>query len=332
MSSAVVAVSPDTPVGEVAKILRDHGISAVPVVDEAGSLLGMVSEGDLIDRNEADREARRAWWLTLLADGEVLNPDFLASLRPAARRARDAMTAPVVTVGEETEIDEVARLLTTYRIKRVPVLRDGRIVGIVSRADLVRVLAQAEAKPTANGGRAGGILADAVAGIERRFLHRQHEADRARPVGPAGESSETGLFAADFRQLMADHERQELLHRDEHRRAAAKQRRLMVAELVDHHISDENWRSLMHQARLAAEHGQREFMLLRFPSRLCSDAGRAINASERNWPTTLRGKAAEIYLRWERDLKPHDFRLGARVLEFPGGMPGDIGLFLSWGQ
>ena len=143
MTSAVVAVSPDTPIGDIAKILRERGISAVPVVDEkTGSPLGMVSEGDLIGRDEADREARLDWWLTLLAEGEALNPEFLANVRSSARRAGAVMTAPVITVGEETEIDEVARLLTAHRIKRVPVLRDGRIVGIVSRADLVRALAE----------------------------------------------------------------------------------------------------------------------------------------------------------------------------------------------
>jgi CBS domain-containing protein len=142
MNSAVVAVKPDTPISDVAKTLRDHRISAVPVVNEAGSPLGVVSEGDLIGRDEAEREARLDWWLILLAEGEALNPEFLASVRSSERRARDVMTAPVVTVGEEAEIDEVARLLTAHRIKRVPVLRDGRIVGIVSRADLVGALAE----------------------------------------------------------------------------------------------------------------------------------------------------------------------------------------------
>jgi hypothetical protein len=60
------------------------------------------------------------------------------------------------------------------------------------------------------------------------------------------------------------------------------------------------------------------------------DAGCAVNAREPNWPMTLRGEAAEIYHRWKRDARPHGFRLSARVLEFPGGMPGDIGLFLTW--
>src|SRR5689334_13827727 len=100
MTSAVRSVDPDTPVREVAKILRDHGISAVPVVDEGCTPIGMISEGDLIGRDEADREARRDWWLNLLADGEMLNPDFLASLRPLERRVRDLMSAPLITVRE----------------------------------------------------------------------------------------------------------------------------------------------------------------------------------------------------------------------------------------
>ena len=73
-------------------------------------------------------------------------------------------------------------------------------------------------------------------------------------------------------------------------------------------------------------------MLLRFPSLLCSDGGRAVNMAETDWPESLQGEAAELYLRWARDLKPHGFPLHARVLDFPGGMPGDIGLFLTWEQ
>lgn len=173
MNSGVVAVRPDTLISDVAKTLREHRISAVPVIDEAGSPLGMVSEGDLIGRDEADREARLDWWLTLLAEGEALNPEFLASVRSSKRRARDIMTAPVITVGEDTEIDEVARLLTAHRIKRVPVLRDDRVVGIVSRADLIRALAEIKLQPDGNGGRPSGILGDAVAAIEQRLLHRR---------------------------------------------------------------------------------------------------------------------------------------------------------------
>jgi len=101
----------------------------------------MVSEGDLIGRDEGDRAARRDWWLALLAEGGTLSADFLASLHTPERRARHVMATPVVTGVEETEVAEIARLLTAHRIKRVPVLRDGRIVGVVSRADLLRTIA-----------------------------------------------------------------------------------------------------------------------------------------------------------------------------------------------
>ena len=231
MNSAVVAVRPDTPINDVARTLRDHAISAVPVVDDAGSPVGMVSEGDLIGRDEADREARRDWWLSLLAEGEPLNPEFLASVRSAKRQARDVMVAPVVAVGEETRIDEVARLLTAHRIKHVPVLRDGRIVGIVSRADLVRALAETKIQPTGSGAKKG-----TVGGVEQRLVHREDRADLVRPAEPPQGPDEIAPMAGDFRQLMADHERQEALHREEHRRAAAEQSRRKVTQLIDHHI------------------------------------------------------------------------------------------------
>ena len=136
MTTAVIAVSPDTPTQRIAELLLEHGISAVPVVDDNGEVAGMVSEGDLLRFSEEDREARRDWWLAILAEGESLNPQFIATITDHKRAARDIMSAPVVTVTEHTDVSEIGKLLATYRIKRVPVLRDGRIVGIVSRADL----------------------------------------------------------------------------------------------------------------------------------------------------------------------------------------------------
>ncbi len=89
---------------------------------------------------------------------------------------------------------------------------------------------------------------------------------------------------------------------------------------------------MIHRAREAAEHGEKQVMLLSFPSDLCTDRGRAINVPLPDWPKTLRGEAAEIYLKWEHELKPQGFHLTARVLDFPDGKPGEIGLFLGWGQ
>lgn len=140
MTSDVVSVGPDMPVSEIARLLLDKQISAAPVVDERGAPVGMVSEGDLIGRDKAERESRRDWWLGLLAEGEALNAEFLASLVRRRRRARDVMAAPVVAVSEDTDVAEIARLLAAHRIKRVPVVREGRIVGIVSRANLLGAL------------------------------------------------------------------------------------------------------------------------------------------------------------------------------------------------
>jgi hypothetical protein len=117
----------------------------------------------------------------------------------------------------------------------------------------------------------------------------------SEPAEAPLEGDDTRLMAADFRRLAADHENQEIRHRREQRRVAAEGRRRRVAELIEHHISEESWRSLIHQARLAAERGEKEFQLLRFPSPLCGDGGRAVNVAEPDWPATLRGEAAEIY-------------------------------------
>jgi len=322
MTARVITVSPDATTREIARILIAEGISAVPVVDESGAPLGIVSEGDLIGRDEEAREARHDWWLSLAAAEQAA--DLLAGLGNGRCVARDLMTAPVITVDEEIGASEIAKLLATYRIKRVPVLRRGRIVGIVSRADLLRVLA-AETAVAAEPPQ--GLLGRAFAGLDGHFgLHRHGEAK------PADAPAVTGRFSAeDFRQLGTDHEHLEAEHREEEHRARIAARDLQVSELVSLHLSDDAWRDLIAKAREAAEAGQKEFLLLRFPSQLCSDGGRAINAPEPGWPATLRGEAAEIYLRWERDLKPQGFHLAAQVLDFPGGFPGDIGLLLMWG-
>ena len=115
------------------------------------------------------------------------------------------------------------------------------------------------------------------------------------------------------------------------RRASGGAQDHRIKEITDNHITDEHWRDLLNQARVAAAHGETELLVLSFPAKLCGDGGRAINVPEPDWPATLRGEAAETYLRYERELKPLGFHLIARVMDFPGGFIGDIGLFLHWG-
>ncbi len=140
------------------------------------------------------------------------------------------------------------------------------------------------------------------------------------------------LTADDFSALVDESHHREVAEHDQQQRALVASRETFVKYLLDHHIEEGNWRTILQNAKAAAEAGQTELLLLRFPSQLCSDGGRAINAPQADWPETLRGEAAEIFHRWERDLKPNGFHLTARVLDFPGGIPGDIGLTMAWGH
>ncbi|MGQ4877699.1 CBS domain-containing protein [Billgrantia sp. LNSP4103-1] len=134
MTSRVITVSPDTDVREIARLLLEHNISAVPVVDAGDKVLGIVSEGDLIRRVENNEEQHKSWWLRILAGGNSAS-DYVKS---HARLAREIMTTEPITIEENEPLHRVARLLEKHHIKRVPVVRDGKLVGIVSRANLLR--------------------------------------------------------------------------------------------------------------------------------------------------------------------------------------------------
>jgi CBS domain-containing protein len=142
MTKNVATVGPETPTRAVAKLLLEKGFSAVPVIADNGAIIGMVSESDLIASEIGSRAPGRVWWLELLAEGENLATAFVDYLKAVDRPAREVMTAPVVTVAEDTSVEAIAQTLQAHNIKRVPVLREGRVVGIVTRADLVRALAK----------------------------------------------------------------------------------------------------------------------------------------------------------------------------------------------
>jgi CBS domain-containing protein len=140
MSANVVTVGPGAAVREIARLLLDNQITAMPVVDQNGAPIGMISEGDLIAPDDIVREARRNCWLTLLAEGEPLSSAFLEWLHSQRRTAGYLMSKPVISVDQDADVGEVARLLAAHHIKRVPVVRNGRVIGIVSRGDLLRAL------------------------------------------------------------------------------------------------------------------------------------------------------------------------------------------------
>ena len=147
MTPHIITAAPDETVATIARRLTLNHISGVPVCDEEGKLLGILSENDLLGPFMSEFEARRSWWLHLLAEGTELAPSFLDYIRQDRRRAKDLMTKPVITVSEQTSAREIGDLMLKQRIKRVPVLRDGKLVGIVTRADLMRVIAGLSSAP-----------------------------------------------------------------------------------------------------------------------------------------------------------------------------------------
>ncbi len=152
MTPNVITVDPDTLVQDLAKLLSERNISGAPVVDKTGAMVGIVSEGDLLHRaelgTERHTERRRSWWLEHFAS--ELARDYVKS---HGRTVKDIMTRDVATVSDDTDLADIATLLETKRIKRVPVMRDGKVVGIVSRANLVRALAGRQRCPDARSRR-----------------------------------------------------------------------------------------------------------------------------------------------------------------------------------
>lgn len=145
MTKTVVSVRQTTNVREIAQILLKHRISAVPVVNERNGVIGMVSEGDLISRPESGTEHQNSgsWWLNLIEGNEERSRKYLKS---HGLVARDVMTRKIITVDENASLEKVATLLEHHHIKRVPVMRRGKIVGIASRANLLHGLASRGSK------------------------------------------------------------------------------------------------------------------------------------------------------------------------------------------
>ncbi len=144
MTTSVVTVRPDTGVNDIAKLLIEKSISGLPVTDADGRLVGVVSEGDLLRRPELETERRGSWWLDLLANNRETAAEYVKS---HGTTAADVMTASVVSVAETATVGEIAATLEKHRIKRVPVVSDGKVVGIVSRANLLHGLAARKEPP-----------------------------------------------------------------------------------------------------------------------------------------------------------------------------------------
>jgi CBS domain-containing protein len=136
----VVTVRADTDVAEAINLLVENDVSALPVIDKEGNLVGLLSEADLIHRAEIGTEKRRPWWLEAITGGSTLAEEFAKS---HGKKVGEVMTDGVISVTEETPLSEIAALFERKRIKRVPVVKDGKLVGIVSRSNLIQAPASA---------------------------------------------------------------------------------------------------------------------------------------------------------------------------------------------
>lgn len=148
MTRTLVTVSSDHSVWHAAHIMLTKGVSGLPVVDDSGKLLGVVTEGDLLRRSELGTEG-------IVVDG-AKEPDDLARAYVKSRswKVGDVMSPDVITVDEGAPIEKIAMLLGVHQIKRLPVLRSGRLVGVVSRADLLKVVSAGKPESEVKGDEA----------------------------------------------------------------------------------------------------------------------------------------------------------------------------------
>jgi len=140
MTTPVFSVKPSMSISEAVKLMLDRHFSGLPVVTEDGTLVGVISEGDFLRRAELETERKRSWFLEFLASPGKIAEEYVHS---HARKVEAVMTANVVTIGPDAPLREAIDIMTRRRVKRLPVVRDGKVVGIVTRVDVLRALAGA---------------------------------------------------------------------------------------------------------------------------------------------------------------------------------------------
>ncbi|MGJ0509500.1 MAG: CBS domain-containing protein [Methylocystis sp.] len=304
MRRGLVYVTTDADLDYVAKALAATPAGVVAIVDDNLTPIGVVTRSDL-------EKARPP----LSADlGPI--PEFLLRNRPKVlpfrgngKALREIMTAPPIFVPCEARLAEVEKVMEEHRLKRMPVVDGHKLVGVLLRREVMAALANGGGDKTLD--QKDGALVK-VAQSEPAFC------DIAT--------------ASDFRALVSEHERLLETERTEQRRAAEALREQRIRDLAAQRLTDADWREMLAKARAAAGNGLTESLLIRFPSQLCADGGRAINAPDAHWPDTLRGEPADVFRRWRNELHPRGFKIAAQIIEFPEGLPGDAALFLIWGS
>jgi CBS domain-containing protein len=174
MTEHVITVAPDASIVEALQLMLQNKISGLPVVDKGGNLVGIVTEGDFLRRSETGTERRRSRWVEFILGPGAIAKDYVHS---HARRVEEVMTPDVETVDEDVGLEDVVALMERRRVKRVPVMRGTKLVGIVSRANLLHALATlaGEIKPGAKGDET--IRAAVLAELDRQSWAPRHMID-----------------------------------------------------------------------------------------------------------------------------------------------------------
>jgi CBS domain-containing protein len=172
MTRNVITVTPETTVPDLVTILLSRNISGVPVVDADGRLVGVVTEGDLIRRSEIGTERKRGGWLGFFTATVTMAQDYV---RSHATKVADLMTPDVVAVGRDTPLAEIADLMEERHVRRLPVVADGRVVGIVSRANLLRAWASLPAEAAPAAGDDAAIRTALLAEFDKHVWSRRPE-------------------------------------------------------------------------------------------------------------------------------------------------------------
>jgi CBS domain-containing protein len=294
----------DADLDYVAKVLKESGVGAVPVVDENLTPIGVVTRSNI-------EKARIP--LTNVDLGPL--PPFLLKnrrdvpFRPNGRALRDVMSAPAISVPIGAKLSDVEKMMAAHRLKRMPVVEGHKLVGMLLRREVVDAIGTSVAPP------------DTLSAPKPVLTVTQPEPAYCDVAS-----------AEDFRVLVAEHERHLDEERNAQHRALIEAREQRIKELAAQRLTESLWREMLTRSRAAATNGLTESMLIRFPSQLCTDGGRAINAPDPYWPDTLRGEPADVYRRWRNELHPRGFKIAAQIIDFPEGLPGDAALFLMWGK
>ncbi|MET0675248.1 MAG: CBS domain-containing protein, partial [Bradyrhizobium sp.] len=138
MTRSVITIAPDATILEAAKTMLQHHVSGLPVVDAAGKLVGIVSEGDFIRRSEINTQRKRGRWLKFLLGTGSEATDYV---REHGRKVSEVMTSDPITVTEDATLEEIVNTMETNGVKRLPVMKGDKLVGIVSRANLLQAVA-----------------------------------------------------------------------------------------------------------------------------------------------------------------------------------------------